>query len=126
MTIARVVAAIIAIVLLAACGAIGADDPAGTTPLPTSTVEEPRATLPEMKIVTRTPVDPNRLPTPVTGEPGEVERPPTYIVQDGDSLYSIAVKFQLELAEIVELNDLADPNDITVGQELLLPVPESE
>jgi LysM repeat protein len=113
------------LILLAACGPLGSDEPAvsSSTASPTS---EPRATLPPMQIVTRTPVDPAQIPATPSGTPAEIEVPSTYVVQEGDSLYSIANRFQLDLAEIVALNGLSDPNDISVGQELMLPTPAEE
>ncbi len=111
--------------LLAACGPIGDDEPQVSGPTPTATAE-PAETLPPMQIVTRTPVDPSQIPPTPSGTAEEIVVPATYVVQDGDSLYSIAIRFQLELAEIVALNGLNDPNDISVGQELLLPVPAEE
>ncbi|MEZ4521112.1 MAG: LysM peptidoglycan-binding domain-containing protein [Thermomicrobiales bacterium] len=113
--------------VLAACGPLGGDDQAadpGATRTPTQPV--PASTLPPMEIVTRTPVDPARIPATEEGTPVDVEVPETYVVQEGDSLYSIAIQFQLELADIVALNGLSDPNDISVGQELKLPVPDDE
>ena len=52
----------------------------------------------------------------------------SYKVKSGDSLGSIAMKFLGETSrwrEIAELNDIANPNRISVGQVLQLPV-ESE
>jgi LysM repeat protein len=44
----------------------------------------------------------------------------TYIVQAGDSLSSIARRFGMTLSEIIDLNDISDPDLIQVGQELLV------
>lgn len=44
-----------------------------------------------------------------------------YIVQSGDSLYSIAKQFDVDLPVLRELNQLADIRDIRVGQALLVP-----
>lgn len=111
---------------IAACGPLGdGDESAQPDPSSTATSGSP-ATLPPMQIVTRTPVDPAQIPPTPSGTPTDIEVPSTYIVQEGDSLYSIANRFQLDLAEIVALNGLSDPNDITVGQELTLPAPEEE
>ncbi len=54
------------------------------------------------------------LPTP-TAEPF------TYTVQTGDTLFSIALQFEVSPNEIVAANTLADPNSVFVGQELLIP-----
>jgi murein DD-endopeptidase MepM/ murein hydrolase activator NlpD len=45
----------------------------------------------------------------------------TYIVQSGDTLYSIAVKFGTTIAAIQQANNIADPNTLAVGQRLLIP-----
>ena len=44
-----------------------------------------------------------------------------YTVQKGDSLGLIAKRHNLSRSELVELNKLADPNKIRVGQKLLIP-----
>lgn len=45
----------------------------------------------------------------------------TYIVQSGDTLTSIAIKFDTTVQAIVELNDLQNPNLIYVGEILKIP-----
>lgn len=45
----------------------------------------------------------------------------TITVESGDSLSSIASKYQIELSEILEINDIPNPNSISVGQQILLP-----
>ena len=44
-----------------------------------------------------------------------------YVVQEGDTLSSIAARFGVTEAAIQRANDLADPNAIFVGQELVIP-----
>ncbi|CAN5619968.1 hypothetical protein BH23CHL2_BH23CHL2_09570 [soil metagenome] len=120
----RVLAVILALAIIGpACSAIRDDEPEVLVPTPTTT-SEAAPTLPPLPIVTRTPVDPAQIPATPSGTAENIEIPSTYVVQEGDSLYSIAVRYQLDLAKIVALNGLSDPNDISVGQELILPVPE--
>lgn len=45
----------------------------------------------------------------------------TYIVQRGDNLFAIARRFGTTVAVLVELNGLADPGYLYVGQRLLIP-----
>jgi LysM repeat protein len=47
--------------------------------------------------------------------------PETYIVQPGDSLYSIAERFNLSAPALVELNDIKNPDRVPAGTELKLP-----
>ena len=47
-------------------------------------------------------------------------RPQVYVVQKGDTLYSIALNNGLDYREIAQLNNLQDPGVIKVGQELHL------
>ncbi|MCG0274900.1 MAG: LysM peptidoglycan-binding domain-containing protein [Thermosediminibacteraceae bacterium] len=49
----------------------------------------------------------------------------TYIVQPGDTLYSIAQRTGVTVDQIVRLNNIQDPNRIFPGQMLLLP-PEAQ
>ena len=47
-------------------------------------------------------------------------RPQTYVVQKGDTLYSIAFNHGMDYHEIVDLNSIQNPDVIQVGQELRL------
>jgi murein DD-endopeptidase MepM/ murein hydrolase activator NlpD len=46
---------------------------------------------------------------------------PVYIVQPGDSLSSIAVRFNVSMAELMESNGITDPNQLDAGQQLIIP-----
>jgi hypothetical protein len=45
----------------------------------------------------------------------------TYVVQPGDTLSAIAQRFHTSQAALLQANDIADPNQIAVGQVLRLP-----
>ncbi len=47
-----------------------------------------------------------------------------YVVQQGDSLYSIAKRFGVSLHMLMETNGLPRPNDLIVGQSILILTPE--
>lgn len=49
------------------------------------------------------------------------QEPPTYAVQPGDTLFSIAQRFGTTVEAIVAANDIADPSLIQVGQKLVIP-----
>ena len=49
------------------------------------------------------------------------DKPETYIVKEGDSLYDIAAQYNVNLLEIVDLNNIKDPSKITINQILLIP-----
>ncbi len=44
-----------------------------------------------------------------------------YIVQSGDTLYSIAIRFGISLTALTEINGITDPNQLFPGQELIIP-----
>jgi len=46
---------------------------------------------------------------------------PVYIVQSGDSLSSIAARFNVGLDALMAVNGIADPNQLNVGQQLIIP-----
>ncbi|MDD3839016.1 MAG: BsuPI-related putative proteinase inhibitor [Clostridia bacterium] len=45
-----------------------------------------------------------------------------YIVQSGDNLQNIALKFNISMQDIVRLNKIKDPDMICPGEKLLIPV----
>ena len=46
---------------------------------------------------------------------------PVYIIQSGDTFYSIAVDFGVTVDEIVQANPDLDPNFLTIGMEVVIP-----
>ena len=98
----------------------------------------PAACTPEVVIVTATPV----LQTPVPVIPGTESAPvdasptliqetplptPTlelleYVVQIGDSLGNIAEQFEVSVADILYVNQLENPDVLSVGQVLYIPL----
>jgi len=71
---------------------------------------------PVMVSTTPTPNPPITLPTPRS-------ETVSYVVQQGDFLRKIAQTYQVSIAQIVEANNIINPNLIEVGQELILPPP---
>jgi murein DD-endopeptidase MepM/ murein hydrolase activator NlpD len=51
---------------------------------------------------------------------------PVYVVQPGDTLYSIAQRFDTTVEAIVAANDILDPSLINVGQKLIIPTAQPE
>jgi LysM repeat protein len=86
---------------------------ASDTPTPTWTPVPPTATY------TLTPtVAPTETPTPIG------ER--TYIVQLNDNLWTIAADYEIDILVLMEANGITNPDQISVGQELIIPVPGTE
>ena len=46
---------------------------------------------------------------------------PVYIVQSGDTLSSIASRFNISLTDLMNANSIVDPNLLSAGQELVIP-----
>ncbi len=82
-----------------------------------------QAAAPEAPAVTPTPPAPQQViispSTPGAGTTGGAFF--TYTVQAGDTLAQIAARFNVTQEAIVQLNALADPNVLTVGQQLKIP-----
>ena len=56
----------------------------------------------------------------------EPEGPVIYVVQPGDTLFRIARRFGVTVADLVALNGLDDPDRLAVGTELIVSTPEAE
>ena len=61
---------------------------------------------------------PTSTPLPSTLIPGQEI---IYVVQEGDDLATIAARFNSTVEAIVDANDLDDPNNIFIGQRLIVP-----
>lgn len=46
---------------------------------------------------------------------------PVYVVQPGDTLYSIALRFGITIDDLINANQLVDPNQLTADMELTIP-----
>ncbi len=101
-----VVAALLLLSLILVISACGEGSSAEPTLIPSPTASataEPSAS-------------PTPTPTPTSPEQGVV-----YIVKLGDTLESIAVKFDTTVEAIATANDIEDPDLIVVGQQLAIP-----
>ncbi|TVO53143.1 peptidoglycan DD-metalloendopeptidase family protein [Denitromonas halophila] len=78
------------------------------------------------------PVSDRNMPVETTGELPAAEagtsalppQPTTYVVQPGDTLNRIAQKFGYTFKELAEWNQMADPNQISVGQTVRVAPPD--
>lgn len=59
----------------------------------------------------------------IASRPGPTVTPTVYEVKGGDTLGSIALQFDLSVEAIMQANGLTDPNTLSVGQSLVIPVP---
>jgi murein DD-endopeptidase MepM/ murein hydrolase activator NlpD len=80
-------------VLLAGCGGSGESEESSPTPRVTPSVSTP-------------------TPAPLAFQ---------YEVQEGDSIYGLAERFGTAPDEIISLNDMASPDELTIGDVILIP-----
>ena len=97
----------------------------------------PEESTPQVVVVTATPAPHTPAPAPATAQPDQPESQATatqaplptptlelveYIVQEGDTVGSIADQFEISIEAIVYVNQLSNPDSISVGQTLKIPV----
>ena len=63
---------------------------------------------------------PRRTPTPAPTVQ-VTPAPFTYVVQPGDHLINIANQFSVDIQDVMDLNNITNPNKIFVGEQLLIP-----
>jgi len=83
------------------------------TPEPTNTPQPPTVTLEPSRTL-----EPSETPTP--------SGPLTYVVEEGDSLASIADQYEVTIDQLIAANNLVDPSNIGVGSQLIIPDPDSD
>ena len=85
-------------------------------------VNLPTATPTPLHSDTPTPTETDPPPTATaTATPTPTATPIVHIVQQGDTLLAIANRYGLSVATLAQLNGIANPNDIDIGQALLIP-----
>lgn len=105
-------------------GAGASAEPGAATPAPS--VDAPQRTLVPSEVEptpapTATDAPTAEPPAPASEEPIATPGPATYTVARGDSLSAIAARFGTTWQVLAELNDIADPRSLRVGQVLQLP-----
>ncbi len=85
---------------------------------------------------TAEPESPTEAPAPIVIEPEEPTAVPAtdtviidaptpgpriHVVSSGETIESISLKYRVDVNELIALNNLSNPNRLTVGQELYLP-----
>lgn len=79
--------------------------------------------------VSQAPADSPRRVVPaesIDSEPDVVGSGATYVVGEGDTLWDIALQFDVSVGAIVAANDLEDETAISIDQELLIPADNSD
>jgi LysM repeat protein len=102
----------------------------GPAPTETPTIT-PTTTLTSTPTATHTPTETPTSPPTDTPTPTVTETPSgpfEYVVEEGDTLTSIAEKFQTDVLVILALNPQIDPTTliIRVGDKILIPAPDTE
>ena len=76
---------------------------------------------------TRVATQAEREPTPVSNEEPSNSNPPegsqVYVVEDGDTLWDIALAFDTTVDDILAANNLENADDLQLGDELVIPPP---
>ena len=100
---------------------------ASDTPTPTVTATATAtSTATSTPTETPTPAPPTETPTPTMTE--TPSGPSLYVVQEGDTLSSIAEKFNTTLEVLLALNPNIDPDTlvIRVGDQIVIPAPDTQ
>lgn len=79
----------------------------------------PPTRAPGERVISPTPNPPKVLPT-IRTDPDE------YIVQTGDTLGKISKLFDIAIETLIEANGISNPNLISAGQTLIIPVPSPQ
>jgi len=93
--------------------------------LPGQTPQAASAATP-VPLTPNTPQPPTSAPAatnaPAAAQPAPAGGETIYVVQRGDTLAKIAARYSVTVKQIVDLNNIANPNIISVGQKLRIPV----
>ena len=60
---------------------------------------------------------------PATSAPALPAGGQLYTIQSGDTLYSLSLEYGVTVQEIIDANNLPNPDDLDVGQQIIIPTP---
>ncbi|MCC6458306.1 MAG: LysM peptidoglycan-binding domain-containing protein [Caldilineaceae bacterium] len=106
--------------LLAGCGQVITTAPT-PTPEPTPTIGVAVVNATDEPTTTPAPYTPAPTPTPTV-----TSTPIFYTIQAGESLLTIANRFNVSLSGLQEANGILDPRTLQIGQQLIIPREEEE
>ncbi len=97
-----------------------------TPPPPVVLIATPTAEIAGAPVtVVSTPSAVLAAPTATSVSSASSTDPEVYVVQQGDSLFGIAIRFNLTVDELMAANDLDNPDFVFSGQRLVIPQPGS-
>ena len=94
-----------------------------TAQVPTQELAAAQEAATQTALPTSTPT-PTQTPLP-TAVPTLTQRPTSYVVQRGDSVYRLALRFRVRVETLAGANNLAPPYEVGVGQVLVIPPVEA-
>lgn len=104
--------------VIAGCGQVITLTPT-PTPEPTATVALALAESTAFPSATPAPYTPEPTPTPTL-----TPTPVIYTVQPGESLLTVANRYQISVAALQDANGILDPRTLQIGQQLIIPRPD--
>ena len=113
------VALLTAAVVVGGCGDGDGQDPSATPATPSTSGPSGQTTP-----AATAPATPTAEPAPASATPpdeGTGAGGQTYLIESGDTLSSIAQRFDTTVDALVEANNIEDPDLIVVGSELTIP-----
>lgn len=120
----------IPLLIATACGAqtvakTPADPTATMTPRPTFTATVPPTATSTVTATPEPTSTPTATPQPTLTPTPEVT-PTVYYVASGDTLGGIAEAFGVSVDDLMKANDITNASLISIGQELVIPVPPAQ
>lgn len=108
-----------ALIALTACGEVVTPQPAvDTSPMSAS----PSASTPALRLTATAPF----IPPAATATPTVTPTPVMHIVQEGETLLSIAFEHGVSLQALQAVNSIESPQFLQIGQKLVIPTGEEE
>jgi LysM repeat protein len=120
---ALAVAVVVVIMITTNSGILGDDEENNgndsVEPSETPAVVDPAAEVPEAAPAEETEAAPVEDDEPITLETE------TYVIEGGDSFYSISIRFDTTIDELGRLNPAVNPQNLSPGTELVVPKGEA-
>jgi LysM repeat protein len=110
---------------------IGPNSPLKEKPTATPTITStptftPTSTNTSTPTITLTPTELPPTGTSLPTETPTLSVPSWYIVEEGDTMSGIAVKFGIDLIVLLNMNPGVDPDTIKVGDKIVIPAPNTQ